>query len=69
MGETICCCTPGRRSNGFVSKSRGQANGGGMSKKLRAFLKGGAEASPGDYILALVATFGAMIAVLLEMIA
>lgn len=40
-----------------------------MSKKLRAFLKGGAEASPGDYILALVATFGAMIAVLLEMIA
>ena len=39
-----------------------------MPKRLRALLRGSEEAIPGDYILALVATFGLMAAILAGMI-
>ena len=39
-----------------------------MPKRLRAMLLGTEDAVPGDYILALVAIFGVIIAVLIGMI-
>ncbi len=39
-----------------------------MNKRLRALLKGTDDAVPGDYILALVATFGLIAAVLADLL-
>jgi hypothetical protein len=39
-----------------------------MPKRLNDFLKGTAEAVPGDYVLALVATLGLMFAILVGML-
>ena len=38
-----------------------------MTKRLRAFLLGTEDAVPGDYILALIATFGVMAAIVVGM--
>ena len=40
-----------------------------MSKRLRAMLFGTKDAVPGDYVLALVATLGLMLAILTGMFA
>jgi hypothetical protein len=39
-----------------------------MTRRFLAFLFGTEEAVPGDYVLALVATFGAILAILVSMI-
>lgn len=68
-GKTDClhCCTGIRASDQYSWRG---INAGGltMPKRLRALLRGTEDAVPGDYILALVATVGLFLAVLMGMV-